>query len=78
MPLHTSSYVSMPLLAPAGSLQAQGTQRVSGALRTALPGRRLQAAAGSSYAQACAMASFAPLTKSVTAPPAGFSFFDSL
>ena len=58
-------------LAPAGAL-VQGTQRATGALRTALPGRRLSQAAGStSYAQASALASFAPLEKGATvaAPP---------
>ena len=70
-PLHTFSFVTLPL-APAGAL-VQGTQRAGSALRTALPGRRLfQAAAGGSYAQASALASFAPLDKNatVTAPPA--------
>ena len=75
IPLQTFSFVALPL-APAGAL-VQGTQRLSGALRTAGPaGRRLFQAASNAYAQASALAAFAPLDKSTTvaAPPPANTF----
>ena len=68
--IHAAIRQALPL-APAGSL-VQGTQRLSGALRTANPtGRRLFQAASGLYAQASALASFAPLDKNTTeaSPP---------
>jgi hypothetical protein len=58
----------------------QGTQRLSGALRTANPtGRRLFQAASGLYAQASALASFAPLDKNTTeaSPPPPATVFGS-
>jgi hypothetical protein len=70
IPLQTFSFVALPL-APAGAV-VQGTQRVSSALR-ATAGRRLFQVASNTYAQASALAAFAPLDKGTTVavpPPA--------
>ena len=56
-------------LAPAGAL-VQGTQRVASAVLTALPGRRLTQVASGTYAEASALAAFAPTDKNATTPAA--------
>ena len=66
LPLQTFSFVALPL-APAGAL-VQGTQRVAGSLRGT--GRRLFQAAGGAYAEASALAAFAPTDKNATTPAA--------
>ena len=66
IPLETFSFVALPL-APAGAL-VQGTQRVAGSLRGT--GRRLFQAAGGAYAEASALAAFAPTDKNATTPAA--------
>ena len=66
VPLETFSFVALPL-APAGAL-VQGTQRLTGAARAT--GRRLFQAASSTYAEASALAAFAPTDKNATSPAA--------
>lgn len=77
IPLQTFSFVALPL-APAGAM-VQGTQRLTGAMRTANTGRRLFQAASGAYAQASALASFAPLDKSTAeaSPPPPATVFSS-
>ena len=66
VPLQTFFFHALPL-APAGAL-VQGTQRVGAAVRGS--GRRLFQAAGGAYAQASAVAAFAPTDKNATTPAA--------